>query len=392
LARFFNSPLGLAIREQSCTGTFIPKISKRSLFQTRIFLPDKQTQIKTVECSTKIASLFNELRELEQHLWDSSKQLDKTLKAVELVNKEESFADWLEMIPFPLATILWTYHASREDDKRGYEHLLHFFEALAEFWAIILLSAFSSNQACFKDHRKKLHAVLAKNNLSFEVSSFGTWKIVVEYLAKQGRILLNGKEEERNLCEQLFKTCNPDVLNMLFRSELVGLLQETNNLRNNWSGHGGIVSDRDAHDRHIVLQAHLSKVREYFGALWKSYELIQPESCQIKPDIYENKAYSLMGNRTPFRRIKRDTTHPLITEKLYLFAQDETRALQLLPLIKVMASPKTEQNACYFFNKQQKDGLRFVSYHFEKEAEITEQFADAANALSIIANSRNETS
>jgi len=56
-----------------------------------------------------------------------------------------------------------------------------------------------------------------------------------------------------------------------------------------------------------------------------------------------------------------------------------------------MASPKTEQNACYFFNKQQKDGLRFVSYHFEKEAEITEQFTDTADALNIISISGNET-
>ena len=55
-----------------------------------------------------------------------------------------------------------------------------------------------------------------------------------------------------------------------------------------------------------------------------------------------------------------------------------------------MASPKTEQNACYFFEKQQKDGLRFVSYHFEKEAEITEQFADAVGALNIISISGNK--
>ena len=54
---------------------------------------------------------------------------------------------------------------------------------------------------------------------------------------------------------------------------------------------------------------------------------------------------------------------------LYLKAQDERIALALLPLIKVMPSPRSAENACYFYNRQERDGVHFVSYHFEKEAE-----------------------
>jgi hypothetical protein len=50
-----------------------------------------------------------------------------------------------------------------------------------------------------------------------------------------------------------------------------------------------------------------------------------------------------------------------------------------------MPSPKTAQNACYFYNRQQKDKkLRFVSYHFEQEAEVIDDFADTREAIRMI--------
>lgn len=66
---------------------------------------------------------------------------------------------------------------------------------------------------------------------------------------------------------------------------------------------------------------------------------------------------------------------------LHLKSPDEQRALKLLPFVKVMPSPKAEGNACYFYNRQQKDGIRFLSYHFESESEVVQEFADAAEAL-----------
>ena len=66
---------------------------------------------------------------------------------------------------------------------------------------------------------------------------------------------------------------------------------------------------------------------------------------------------------------------------LHLKGQDERNALALLPLIKVMPAPQSAENACYFYNRQERDGVRFVSYHFEKEADITDVFADTAQAI-----------
>jgi hypothetical protein len=66
---------------------------------------------------------------------------------------------------------------------------------------------------------------------------------------------------------------------------------------------------------------------------------------------------------------------------LYLKSQDDRNALALLPLIKVMPSPRSAENACYFYNRQERDSVRFVSYHFEKEADITGAFADTLQAI-----------
>ena len=37
------------------------------------------------------------------------------------------------------------------------------------------------------------------------------------------------------------------------------------------------------------------------------------------------------------------------------------------------AHPASAENACYFYNRSQKGTARFVSYHFDQEAEIVEE-------------------
>ena len=51
-----------------------------------------------------------------------------------------------------------------------------------------------------------------------------------------------------------------------------------------------------------------------------------------------------------------------------------------------MSSPKDAQNACYFYNRLEDNAVRFISYHFEPRADITENFQDASDALHKILN------
>jgi hypothetical protein len=109
----------------------------------------------------------------------------------------ERLDQWFETLPFPLASILRAWQATPSQDfKTKYEHLLHFFEGTAEFLSVIFLSAFSSNEALFATHKRKLAESLEKQHLSFRRATFGTWKLVVEYLGKQTRKLLFRERED----------------------------------------------------------------------------------------------------------------------------------------------------------------------------------------------------
>jgi len=162
---------------------------------------------------------------------------------------------------------------------------------------------------------------------------------------------------------------------------LVALLQEANQLRNDWTGHGGIVGERQAEERHALLRSHLVKLREHFGNCWRRYEFIRPRTCAVRAGAFHNHAHRLMGSNPAFEVIQRQTTHPLEADQLHFIADGESTALQLLPLIKVMPSPATEENACYFYNRVEGDGIRLVSYHFEAESDVVRSFSDVSEAL-----------
>ena len=49
-------------------------------------------------------------------------------------------------------------------------------------------------------------------------------------------------------------------------------------------------------------------------------------------------------------------------DRLYLLSDAAARGLQLLPLVFIGASPPSAKNACYFFNRLEKDGVRFVDW------------------------------
>jgi len=385
VAHFFNTSLGHAIRESALSGVTIPKITKTSLASiAELFLPDRKTQVQVHEADARINNLVSELQELRTRLLSQPRQLDDVFRDLAEVNKEDRFVDWLDRLPFPLASILWAYHASSGNDRLQYEHLDHFFEALAEFIATLFLSAFQNDPELFSAERVKIADALSQGGLSVERSSFGTWVRIAERLAKQARIMLNKSDEDRLRCLGLFRLSEADVLQALLSSKLIGILQETNNLRNDWRGHGGVIGDRTAYERHVTLQSYLSEVRKCFGDVWERYRLVLPRSMRFSQGSFDTNIHLLVGPRTPFVSTSFQTSEPLETGQLHLIGQEEHRALKLLPFVKVMESPKSAQNACYFYNRKDKDGFKYISYHFEGEPEITGSFLETEEAIHLI--------
>ena len=240
LAGFFNTPLGLLIREQSTSGVTIPKLTKATIGLMTVFLPDLNTQRTTVQTQTRLREVSAELRELEKRLWEQPRKCDAVAKSTERFERKEALPEWIDTLPFPLGSILWAYHTCGADDKVRYEHLLHFFEAYGEFLAVILLSAFSRDKELFVSGLKTLREGVG-GHISLQRADFGTWVRIMERFSKTSRQLLNGSAEKKERAYNVFCCHDPEIIQALTESRVVSLLQKANSRRNSWTGHGGVV-------------------------------------------------------------------------------------------------------------------------------------------------------
>lgn len=409
VARFLNSQFGKELREQSKSGTTIPKLNKSTLKELRIFVPDIETQKRMLEIEADIAAenntvlaLQNELSELSRELWANPENAHNVKKQIRDLTKRlaggikqhtsAEIEQWFETLPFPLASILRAWQATPSQDyKAKYEHLLHFFEATAEFVGIILLSAFSSNEAFFEPHKQKLLKSMNEMNFSYKRSTFGTWKLVVEYLGKQTRDLLTCDEGDNiAMCKVIFADPTLSLPQSICRKELVAILSTTNSMRNNWSGHGGTVGQDEAKLRNEKLFTEVQRLREVFADAWTEIQLMNALHCINQNGVFENEVSILMGSNNEFLKEKRAMTICMDVKHLYLTYKSSGQALQLLPLIQIGPSPQSTKNACYFFSRIDNGGARFISYHYSDEPERKEQFGEVVSAIKFLSQTDNQ--
>jgi hypothetical protein len=403
VARFFNSELGKEIRELNKTGGVIPKLNKQKLQKLQVFVPDLQAQRTMIEIETRIAAehntllgLQNDVAELRRDLWTNPRSAAKVdQRLIALSNRlsgslkqhaVERLDQWFETLPFPLASILRAWQATPSQDFYiKHLRLLDFFEATAEFHSVILLSAFKSNEGLFESHRQKLTEALKNGKVSFQQASFGTWKVVVEYFGKQIRQLLSGDTAARALCASIFSDPSLALPDALCRKELTSVLSTTNKMRNDWKGHGSVVGNEDARLRNEQLVGELQKLREAIADTWAETQLIHLVRGDLHRGLWANEVALLMGSNSPFLTETRSMSMPLEKDDLYLAPREGSgQALRLLPLVQVGPSPQSAKNACYFFSRLERDGAKFVSYHFTDKPELIGEFDEATAAIKFL--------
>lgn len=378
VAASLNNEIGrLFIATVSPPAGVLNRISLAMLLQGTFYLPSISVQNQALNAMSRVHALRAELNEIESNVWANPCQVMKQVQQLRRFNHQDSLESWLEGLPFPLASILWRYRASNGSTKDKNEILLHFFEAVAEFLATIYLSAAKSDRAFWADHVNLLAETVERGKLSFERATFGLWKCVIEYLSTRFRILLN---DDVDRCRAMFRTSSSDVLEMLFDRRLLTVLQSSNSIRNNHA-HAGVASAREIEMAHTQLTDLMQTCRSVMGMIWERYELVQPGECRFVNGQFGYKVRRVMGTRTPFTTVERKTIEGMEDGALHLLDPDGERALKLLAFIRVMPSPKTEANACYFYNRKQASNQKFVSYHFDADSEIEEFYADTQVAL-----------
>ena len=382
LVHWFNqSPVGQTTVASVSQGG--ARLDLTALLKTSLHLPPLTEQRHILQGIEHLNRVRAEAVELESALWSCAEKPDVVVQKIRTINQEDRYEDWIESLPFPLASILWRHRAGGGSTREQYEVLLHFFEATAAFVATIHLSAFMADDALWGEAAQGLGETLAKQHLSLDRATFGAWKLTAEYLSGRCRKLLDDdKGECRATTERVYGTSNLDHVAMVCHPALLSVLQRANGIRNKSSGHGGAIGQDEALGIHDELLASVHTIRGVFGRSWLDYELIQPSEGRYQGGVHHYKARRLIGNRsTPFEVVERKSAQPLESDRLYLFDAMSQKGLLLRPFIRVMPSPEKRANACFIFSRCEQAGARFVSYHFEEESSLTASFPDVDEAF-----------
>lgn len=378
LSNWLNTDAGHAFREMASTGTTIPAISLEGLKGMELPLPSVTVQKQLADAQRSIAQLRTELNEAEQALWSGRRPISEVVSLLPSTDHAKRFGDWIETLPFPLASVLRQYHASDLSEKDKYDRLLHFFEALAEFVATIHLSAYTPDPVLWPAMQEKLKRSLNGVVLDFRKASFGLWCTVLNALGKETRGALNGDEDAKNGVMERYRVANAEVLERLVDKSLSTVLEATNNMRNR-KAHGGVISEQEAKGRHEELRRQLDALRDRWTTTFYQIRLIQVGQAEILPTgSMRFTTSSLTGSNPQFAHEKLELNQPAITGRLYMHQLGHDRALEVAPLIQMR---QKEQAACYFYNRMEGEVPHLVSYHFEHRSDEIDDSGAAVDFL-----------
>ncbi|MFC1481080.1 N-6 DNA methylase [Candidatus Neomarinimicrobiota bacterium] len=379
IAGLLNAPLGLAYRDTLKRGATIPRIMKHDLIDSQLYLPSLEKQIETTKLYQRIADLRNGLGEVESRIWEGHHSATELDNAVHSLFSQDRFEDWIEGLPLPLATILRRYH-TQDNPQEKLKNLLNFYEALSEFYAVINLSSVKSSNSLWIEFLDGLKISMKKQNISFERTTFGTWKGTLEYAGKRVREILSDRDGHE-ICYNLYATRDLDTINGLISKRVISIIQEANKIRNDLA-HSGVVSGSDAQSKLERLEQYLNDLKPILSSTWAHYELILPIQCRITHEgIYKYTVQKITGTRLPFTPMDLNLRMPLADGMLHLYSFGEDRALNLIPLIRMMSTPPSEENACYFYNKKQNKNIEFQSYYYTNQPEVVASFSDTEQCL-----------
>lgn len=240
------------------------------------------------------------------------------------------------------------------------------------------MSAFSSDAALWTGLSRSLSAYLEEQKLSLERATFGTWNTLNERLVSEARQLLASDEFA---CIQMYRAPSASFMRSLTSSKLLSIGQRVNVIRNRMGAHDAAIPREDAEATNDLLDQFTQELRSLFGFQWQDYELIYPGSNEYDSGLHRTQVQKLRGTRQPFPWTTVEVTRPMQSGSLHLIAPESRETLELLPLIKVMAPPRTEQRACYFYDRSEPNGQHFKSYEYSQDAEKFEHFPDTARAL-----------
>lgn len=368
LIRFFQTELGQGIRELVMRRSRTIQHFASTLAETEIYLPPPQIQAEVIAINASIESAKDRLGSIQRELWMRPHSTRSVLGQLERLREGEGITEWMETLPFPLASILWIYHAEGTPAKKV-SHLLNFFEASAEFIAGILLSALDpimrGEEIDLLDENPEFRDIYMN-------ATFRSWIILCRRAGRQIRKKIagdNGYDEMAGL----FGNPDREFIDMVTSKRLFALLDEVADLRNDWKGHGGITGKRDDEEQLATLERLLERFREGIRDRFSHLRVILPGAAVYRDGIFSCQVLSVTGTRTRFPGMSITSLIPLDSESLYLYSGRGGEPMKILPFFRLIFHPETGEPAWYFYNRIEGMRVRWISYHYEADSEFEEE-------------------
>jgi len=289
---------------------------------------------------------------------------------------------WMPSLPFPLASILWAYHAD-QDAREKLGHLLGFFEGMSIFVPTLTLSAMVNDQNAWQELDQRFGATLRSKPLgNFSAPSFRNWVVLGERLADALRTLR--EESAWDTYNKLFGGLDDGLVELLTNKKLYSMLHAVVNFRNKHA-HGGTEGDEEVQRDLDELKEWLPKAYELIADRFATFRIVSPVSSTLSGGIHHYKVKNLVGPYTLFKEDSAETVRTMDSDLLYVLHRNSTMPIELLPLFKIVRFQATKQDVCYFYNRLEKrDTFRWVSFYYEQGSEIYEPDERASNALTIL--------
>jgi hypothetical protein len=232
-----------------------------------------------------------------------------------------------------------------------------------------------------QEHRHTWLTPSKQDPSGLHLATFGTWVHLSQRVAQTVGGLL---EDEPDRCLELFAATDTELVGLLAGAGLADILHAALYRRNNWSGHGGVPGERIQRERLSDLRHLLEKTRAILDWSFEPWTLLKPGQMLLKGGVFDLTATILKGANPAFLRKQVQVTEALDASRLYLLANGSTRALALVPFIRVHTSA-SGHDACYFYSRLENSTVRWVSYHFQAEPDLVSSDDELAGLLARLA-------
>lgn len=379
LAAWLNSEQGIASRRRAIdvggAGIHLKTVrsGSRSLMRWAdeliIPVPDRRVQRAIVAADERLGSFQAELSTQRASIWDSPEGAEEVVGRI-AVAFDDSLNSWLDQLPFPIASALWTAEtaASPGEQQRAY---VHAWEAIVTFHATVLLSASRSDPGGSSKVEEAIRETLQAHRMGIERASFGTWVVIVEKTSRDFRRALDkGDADDVARIRRAFGDLDRTGIERLISKDVVKKFNELNGKRNRWLGHTGYTSDEEWRSQIVSLISDLRELRQLLGNVWSQLLLVRAGSAKRGRDGLVQTAEVAVGTRSPFITKSLSVGDLMMDGELYLVKEGSQSPLPLARFVQLRAAPRGAQYTSYFYNRSDGASVRMVSYQYGPESEL----------------------